>query len=1662
MLAVPFRTGEDSWNIIEVLPSAKKTILGKEEELLVKQVADQLSLALVNARLFQAARQERQQLRTLIDNLPDNIYFKDAESRMLLVNLAQARHLGANSPEEVTGKTDADFYSEDLATKYLNDEKELIESGKPLISMGEASVDAKGNYKWLSTTKVPLRDNHGHVIGLVGIGHDITAIKQAEAEKERLLAEVERRALQLQAAADISHATNSVLDPNELMRQAVDLSRKRFDLYYVGLFLLNEKRQSAILQAGTGTAGQQMLKDHHSLKVGGSSMIGQCIAKQKAFIAQDVGQESVHFDNPLLPDTHAELALPLISRGQVIGAMSVQSTHQSAFTKEDITVLQTMAGQIAVGIENARLFQQTQRQAEEMQILNEMGRELSAELDSMGIVETMYSYATQLMDTSNFSIALYSAESQRLSYPLALSEGQRISIADSDLGQSLVNHVIHTRKSLFIPEDVPGITRTLKIKQQSTVNNLSPKCWMGVPILLGDNVLGVLTAQNAQRTHIYTEHHLELLTAIANQAAIAIQNSRSFKQAQLRAEELAVLNEMSRALTSSMNINDIVEKVHRYTSRLIESNSFYIALYDEANNEVIFPVVFENGERKSWESRRGGDGISEYVIRSGKHLLLEDRVFERLNKLGLKPIGREAQCWLGVPLMAGERSVGILTVQNYTTPRAYSAHTINLLSSVASQAATSIENARLFQSAQQERQQLRTLIDNLPDQIYFKDTEGRMLIANLAQARLLGAKSPEELVGKTDFDYFPEDLASKYYNDERKLMLSGESIIGMDEPTVDTLGNKKWVSTNKIPLRDNRGQVIGLVGIGHNITGQKQQSLRLQAAADVSRVTGSVLNSDELIQQVVNLACDRFNFYYVGLFLLDEERRFAVLKAGTGDAGRQMVSQNHRLEVGETSMVGQCIAKQQARVAMDVGQEAIRFENPLLPNTHSELALPLVSRGQVIGAITVQSEHQSAFAKEDIIVLQTMSDQIAVAIENVRLFEQTQASEVKLRRQNEYLATSAEIGHLVTSTLDLNMLFNQTGNLIRERFGFDHVAVFVTDETGFNEELKSATGKAGEEMLRLHYSLPVGSHSIVGAVSYTGNPLVVNDTSSDSIHHFNPLLPGTQSEAAIPLKISNRIIGVLDLQSKEKNAFTEADIAILATLADQVAVAIDNARSYEMAQTAFNEMREVDRLKSQFLANMSHELRTPLNSIIGFSRVILKGIDGPVTTLQEQDLSAIYSSGQHLLRLINDVLDLSKIEAGKMELAFDDVNISELLQSVIPTVMGLLKDKPIKLEQNISPNIPIVRGDAMRLRQVMINLISNATKFTDEGSITIGAAVETKPNGQSEVVVKVTDTGSGIAPEDLKKLFQAFSQVDASPTRKTGGTGLGLSICRRLIELHGGQIDVTSEIGKGSTFFFTLPLPKSIESQTNTNGRRSDKIILAIDDDAQVISLYERFLQPQGYEVVALADPTKAVERAQQLKPHAITLDIMMPGRDGWAILTELKNNPSTRNIPVIICSILEENDKGYAFGASDYLVKPILQEDLLNALGRINGNSRDVLVIDDNAKDLQLVDKMLQQGKYRPILAQSGTKGWEILSKKSPHAIILDLFMPEMDGFTILEKLRSTPKLSDIPVIVVTGADLTVQQKKQLKSHSQSLFQKSSLTEEELLSSLDKVLQHI
>ena len=702
-----------------------------------------------------------------------------------------------------------------------------------------------------------------------------------------------------------------------------------------------------------------------------------------------------------------------------------------------------------------------------------------------------------------------------------------------------------------------------------------------------------------------------------------------------------------------------------------------------------------------------------------------------------------------------------------------------------------------------------------------------------------------------------------------------------------------------------------------------------------------------------------------------------------------------------------------------------------------------------------------AWAQEEQLLVKQVADQLSLALENARLFQETKRAEEALKRQNQYLAAAAEIGRLVTSTLDLNTIFSRTVNLVRERFGYYHAAIFVVEETGFNVVLREATGSAGAEMKARQHSLALNENSIVGKVALRGEPVVANDTSQDPSFQPNPLLPDTRAEAAIPLRVGSRIIGALDIQATNVGAFTPDGQSVLQILADQVAIAIDNARSYELSQQAVKEIREIDRIKSQFLANMSHELRTPLNSIIGFSRVILKGIDGPITDLQQQDLNAIYNSGQHLLGLINDVLDISKIEAGKMELSFDEISVADIITSVMSTASGLVKDKPIKMVRHIDNNLPAVRADPIRLRQVLLNLLSNAAKFTDEGEITVDVSVQTGPAGRPEILVSVSDTGPGISQADQSKLFQAFSQVDDSPTRKTGGTGLGLSISQHLIQLHGGRIGVHSEPGKGSTFYFTLPIYRAKEEVPEMHG---GKVILAVDDDPQILALYERYLGPQGYDVIGLTDPARALERARQLKPYAITLDIMMPGFDGWQVLGELKRDADTRDIPVIVCSILEQQERGFSLGAADYLLKPILEDDLISALNRLNGDGtiHEVLVIDDDPQSLRLMEKIFQESSYKLTLAQGGPAGWNVIAAHPPQAVILDLFMPEMDGFTILEKMRENVRLRDIPVVIVSGGDLSADQRKQLTDFGQRLISKSMLDEKDLLNIIQKALARV
>jgi len=411
---------------------------------------------------------------------------------------------------------------------------------------------------------------------------------------------------------------------------------------------------------------------------------------------------------------------------------------------------------------------------------------------------------------------------------------------------------------------------------------------------------------------------------------------------------------------------------------------------------------------------------------------------------------------------------------------------------------------------------------------------------------------------------------------------------------------------------------------------------------------------------------------------------------------------------------------------------------------------------------------------------------------------QLQEANRRLRYRAMQLAVSAEVGRAATSILDLDILLSRVVELIRDYYRFAYVAIFLLDDTGQWAVLREGVGELGNTLKTKGQWLSVGEPSLVGQVADKGEPRLLSKADVQDGPGFH--LPPTHSEAAFPLRIGGCTIGVLDIHSLRADAFDKDDVKVLQGVADQIAIAIENARAYELEREAARQLREAEEMRRRFLAHMSHELREPLTNIIGFSRVILKGIDGPISDQQRSDLEVVYANGQHLLGLINDLLDVAQIEAGLMELEFKEVDLGELIQSVMATASALVRDKDIQLQQEIHPELLPIEADGTRLRQVLLKLLSNAAKFTDRGSITVRAW----PDG-NQIQVAVADTGAGISPEDRERVFERFEQGETG-VKRPEGIGVGLALCKEFVEMHGGRIWVGSEEGAGSTFNFTLPI----------------------------------------------------------------------------------------------------------------------------------------------------------------------------------------------------------------------------------------------------------------
>ncbi|MBN1841255.1 MAG: response regulator [Deltaproteobacteria bacterium] len=665
-----------------------------------------------------------------------------------------------------------------------------------------------------------------------------------------------------------------------------------------------------------------------------------------------------------------------------------------------------------------------------------------------------------------------------------------------------------------------------------------------------------------------------------------------------------------------------------------------------------------------------------------------------------------------------------------------------------------------------------------------------------------------------------------------------------------------------------------------------------------------------------------------------------------------------------------------------------------------------------------------------------------------------------------------------------------------------------------------------------------------------------------------------EGDMSVPIDIKTEDeIGVL---SQTFNYMVESVSSASRKLEEEIkrktALLDERTRLMTLLERANRQLRELDKLKSTFLANMSHELRTPMNAIIGYADLLVDGVDGPINEEQEKSLQRIASNSKYLLQLINDILDISKIESGKIKLEAKELDLKWLIESVIPTFEPLIKEKGLTLTDHLYEGLRLVYGDEDMIKQILINLLSNAIKFTDKGGVTITARPSErgiKP-GESPIFAEVCveDTGTGIKEEDLGTIFDKFVQVDLTTVRQYEGTGLGLSIARGLVALHKGMIWATSNCGEGSKFSFTIPLHKEIlekhgepvmeprvaealadyfqkpvetflkepqyagkpircweyvrcgqpmcpaygikesrcwlvlgthcagmkiaaypekvdfckgcelieglvlkaqeeyglvEAEALKREEVAKKTVLAIDDNPEGTCIIRKYLGEE-YRVVGLISGEKAVEKAKEVNPLAITLDILMPRKDGWEVLQELKETPETQDIPVIILSIVDDKRLGFSLGATEYIVKPVEKQTLLKKLRNLEklGKIKRVLVVDNDPETVRLIGNVLKEAEYQVTTAYNNKDAIKSIQDFRPDLIVLNLTMPEVSGFDVIEYLKTEEGVKDIPLIVLTRKDLTKKEIDDLNHRIQAILNKGVLTKEDLLKELKDTVNRV
>ena len=1156
-----------------------------------------------------------------------------------------------------------------------------------------------------------------------------------------------------------------------------------------------------------------------------------------------------------------------------------------------------------------------------------------------------------------------------------------------------------------------------------------------MPLRAGQSAIGELVAQH-DRSGAFSQGDLEILAAAATQASTAIGRVRLLAAERRRTSEQRALLDTLADLSSELQLDTLLEAVLHRAVALLGVTGGELAVYDEDLDDLVIVAAQGIGKASIGTRMRRGEGGMGHVATTHEPLIIPN--YQQWAGRSGQYTHSTVQAVAVVPLLVGARLVGAIAAVHSDPTRKLGEGDLRLLNLFAAQAAIAIENARLYSAERDRATEQQALLDTLADlsgelelsrvleavlerattlldvtggelAIYEEATKELVILASNLPVSAVGTRMR---IGEGAMGHVAETHTSmiipRYQEWEGRSDRYTESTIQAVMAAPLLIGNRlvgAIASVHSDPTRHFGDRELRRLTMfapqaaiaienARLFTAEHRRAEEQVALLDTLTDLAGELELSKALERVLGRAVSLLGVTGGELATWDESRQELVVVASR-NMGTSAVGA--RMAVGEGAMGH--VARTHAPLIIPSYQEWTgRSDQYAHSSVQAVMAAPLLIGTRLVGVIaSVHSDPARIFGPEDLRLLQLFAPQAAIAIENARLFAASQRYFEALVRNNPVAIVNLDLKDTITSC---NPAFEKL-------FGYAEA-----DVIGRNLDELLTTAETLEEARAYTREATAGRNSTgIGRRRCRDGRLVEVEISS------------------IPVLVAGERVGMMALYH---------DITELLT--------------------ARHEAEAANSAKSQFLASMSHELRTPLNAIIGYSEMLEEEAEERGHVDYVPDLQKVRAAGRHLLALINDVLDLSKIEAGKLELYIESFDLRAAVGDVATTIRPLVEKNGNRLVIDAPAGLGVMRSDLTRVRQILLNLLSNACKFTEHGTITLAVA-----RRSGDVEFRVSDSGIGMTPDQLSRLFQAFAQAEASTSKKYGGTGLGLAITRRFCELMGGTVSVTSEPGRGSTFLVRLPVSAGEQAErpaSEKNGATSG-LVLVIDDDPAVRAITRRVLSHEGYDVVEAADGETGLRLARELHPHLITLDILMPGMDGWAVLAALKADPALAATPVILQTIVEDRNLGFALGASEYLTKPIERKRLAALVKRYvpSASAGGVLVVEDDRQTRSLLQRALSKAGWTVTEAENGRVALDRIAVERPALVLLDLLMPEMDGFEFLDAMRRDEVCRGIPVVVITAKTVTAEDRRRLSGGVERVLLKRALDADALLTEVRAVV---